>query len=75
MIEYGEEYVLDKIDLANQEAARGKIKSSKSGFLKSAIIDDYHNQHAAEVERQTQVEKVKSEERHKEMSIERLRKP
>jgi hypothetical protein len=73
VIEYGEEYVLDKIDLANQEAARGKIKSSKSGFLKSAIISDYHNQHAAEVERQTQVEKVKSEERQKEISLEKLR--
>jgi plasmid replication initiation protein len=37
VIENGEEYVFDKLDLANDQASNGKIRSSKVGFLKSAI--------------------------------------
>ena len=41
VIEYGEEYCREKIALAKHQSAAGKIKSSKVGFLKSAIEHDY----------------------------------
>lgn len=47
VLDYGEEHVLDKIDLVNSQAATGKIKSSKAGFLKAAVEQDYHNEGAA----------------------------
>ncbi len=47
VLEYGEEHIFDKLDLANSQAASGKIKSSKAGFLKAAVEQDYHNEGAA----------------------------
>lgn len=47
VLEHDEEYIFEKLDLANNNAATGKIKSSKAGFLKSAIEQDYHSEHAA----------------------------
>lgn len=47
VLEYDEEYILDKLDLAGSEAAKGKIKSSKAGFLKAAVEQDFHNENAA----------------------------
>lgn len=47
VIEYDEEYIFDKLDLAGSEAAKGKIKSSKAGFLKAAVEQDFHNEDAA----------------------------
>lgn len=47
VLEYGEEHILDKLDLANTQAASGKIKSTKAGFLKAAVEQDYHNEGAA----------------------------
>lgn len=35
LLEYGEEHIFDKLDLASSQAASGKIKSSKAGFLSS----------------------------------------
>lgn len=49
VLDYGEEHVLDKIDLVNSQAATGKIKSSKAGFLKAAVEQDYHNEGAAKM--------------------------
>lgn len=43
-IEYDEAYIFEKLDLAHDQAASGKIKSSKAGFLKSAIEEDYHSE-------------------------------
>ncbi|WP_238321696.1 replication initiation protein [Halocynthiibacter namhaensis] len=65
VIEYDEEYIFEKLDLASSQSATGKIKSSKAGFLKSAIEQDYHNEgvakkksieaaHAVKVEREKQ---------------------
>jgi len=45
-IEHDEEYIFDKIDLASRQDAGGKIRSTKAGFLKSAIEQDYHNENA-----------------------------
>lgn len=47
VLEYDEEYIFDKLDLASSQAASGKIKSSKAGFLKAAVEQDYHNEGAA----------------------------
>lgn len=44
VIEYDEGYIFEKLDLANSQAASGKIKSSKAGFLKAAVEQDYHNE-------------------------------
>lgn len=44
VIEYGESYVLKKIEYANDQAAHGKIKASKTGFLKSAIEKDFQDE-------------------------------
>ena len=45
-LEHDEEYIFDKLDLANQQEASGRIKVSKVGFLKSAIDEGYHNENA-----------------------------
>lgn len=47
VLEHDEEYIFDKLDLAGSEAAKGKIKSSKAGFLKAAVEQDFHNEGAA----------------------------
>jgi len=47
VLEYDEAYIFDKLDLASSQAASGKIKSSKAGFLKAAVEQDYHNEGAA----------------------------
>lgn len=47
VLEYDEEYIFDKLDLAGNEAAKGNIKKSKAGFLKAAVEQDYHNEGAA----------------------------
>lgn len=47
LLEYGEEHIFDKLDLANSQAASGNIKKSKAGFLKAAVEQDYHNEGAA----------------------------
>lgn len=47
VLEYDEEYIFDKLDLAGSEAAKGNIKKSKAGFLKAAVEQDYHNEGAA----------------------------
>jgi len=44
VLEYDEGYILEKLDLARSQAASGKIKSSKAGFLKAAVEQDYHNE-------------------------------
>lgn len=41
VMEFGEEYVLSKVEYTKSQAAAGRIKSSKSGFLKSALENDY----------------------------------
>jgi hypothetical protein len=46
VLEYDEEYIFEKLDLASSQAASGKIKSSKAGFLKAAVEKDYHNEGA-----------------------------
>jgi hypothetical protein len=47
LLEYGEEHIFDKLDLASSQSASGKIKFSKAGFLKAAVEQDFHNEGAA----------------------------
>jgi len=44
LLEHGEEYVLSKLSYANDQAAHGRIKASKVGFLKSAIEEDFKSE-------------------------------
>jgi len=41
IIEFGEEYLEDKVDYTSHMKQSGRIKSSQSGFLKKAVEDDY----------------------------------
>ena len=70
VLEYGEEYVLDKLLYANKQASLGKIKSSKTGFLKSAIENDYASDEAAEKERKKTVDELRAKKRDLELKIE-----
>ena len=47
VIEHGDDYIFEKIDLVANQEAGGRIKSTKVGFLKAAIENDYHNEQAA----------------------------
>lgn len=72
-LEFSEEYVLSKVELARAHAASGKIKSSKVGFLKSAIEDDYSSALDVERERLKSVEEARAQKRMKEAELEELR--
>ena len=69
VLEYDEEYIFDKLDLAGNEAAKGKIKSSKAGFLKAAVEQDFHNENAAKQQNleAAQVAKVRRETRQRQL--------
>jgi plasmid replication initiation protein len=70
--EHPEEYILSKVELARAQAASGKIKSSKTGFLKSAIEDDYHSALDVERERAKSVEEARAQKRKKERELQEL---
>ena len=55
VLEYDEEYIFEKLNLASNEAARGKIKSSKAGFLRAAVEQDFHNEN---IQKQKRVDAV-----------------
>lgn len=74
VIEYGEEHVLDKVDLTQTQAASGKIKSSKAGFLKSAIEQGYHNENAIKKKALDAAQEKKRARENIERDLERLRK-
>ena len=41
MLEHGEDYIFNKIEYTLKQASSGRIKSTKAGFLKSAIENDF----------------------------------
>jgi len=73
VIEHGEEYVLGKLDYANDQASSGKIKSSKSGFLKSAIEQDFKHEKEVKRDRQKEVDAARDVRRKLEYELETLR--
>lgn len=44
IVEHGNDYVLKKLEYVNSHASNGKIKTSKAGFLKSAIEKDFQDE-------------------------------
>lgn len=74
VLEYDEAYIFEKLDLASNEAARGKIKSSKAGFLRAAVEQDFHNENAQKQKRHVEVQAEKAEREKLERKLEALKK-
>lgn len=74
VLEYDEDYILEKLDLARDKAANGRIKSSKGGFLKAAIEEDYHNEKADKKQKLQAVEEAKASRARLEHELDALRK-
>lgn len=73
VIEHEEAYIFEKLELANSQATSGKIRSSKTGFLKSAIEEDFHSEVAVKKQQLEAVEKVRLTKRQKEVELEQLK--
>ncbi len=74
VLEHDEEYIFDKLDLAGSEAAKGKIKSSKVGFLKAAVEQDFHNENAAKKKALDAAQEAKAARQKLEGELEALKK-
>jgi hypothetical protein len=74
VLEYDEAYIFEKLDLASNEAARGKIKSSKAGFLRAAVEQDFNNESAQKQKRLDVVQAAKAEREKLERKLEALKK-
>jgi hypothetical protein len=72
-IEYDEAYIFEKLELAHDQAASGKIKSSKAGFLKSAIEEDYHSETAQKKKQLVLVQSTKASRQKLEAELEALK--
>ena len=73
VLEYDEQYIFEKLDLAANQVVGGKIKSSKAGFLKSAIEEDYHNENAQKQKQLAVVQTAKTEHQKLERQLEALK--
>ena len=73
VIEHGETYIFDKLDLVHNQAARGRIRSTKSGFLRAAIEGDYRNEGATKKKLLAATEEAKREKANLEGRLERLK--
>jgi hypothetical protein len=73
VLEYDESYVMEKLELAHEQAASGKIKSSKAGFLKSAIEEDYHSEIAQKKKQLELVQSTKANRQKLEAELEALK--
>lgn len=74
VIEHDEAYIFEKLDLASTQAASGKIRSSKAGFLKSAIEDNYHSESAVKKKNLETAQAAKEERQALEHRLEALKK-
>jgi hypothetical protein len=72
-LEYEEAYIFEKLDLASSQVASGKIRSSKAGFLKSAIEEDYHNESAVKKKAQSVAQTAKQAREKLERKLEALK--
>lgn len=73
IIEFGEEYLEDKLDYTNQQKQTGRIKSSLSGFLKKAVEEDYKTEIRAEKDAKKFVQEAQSKRAKIEQKIEALK--
>ena len=73
IIEFGEEYLEDKLDYTSQQKHAGRIKSSPSGFLKKAVEEDYKTEIRAEKDAKKFVQEAQSKRAKIEQEIEVLK--
>ncbi len=73
VIEHGEDYILGKLEFANDQAASGKIKSSKTGFLKSAIEQDFKHEKEIKRDRQKEIDAARNKQRKLEFDLDNLK--
>ena len=73
VLEHEESYIFEKLELANGQAASGKIKSSKAGFLKSAIEEDFKSEMSVKKQKLALAEDRKADKRRKEAELEALK--
>jgi hypothetical protein len=73
VLEHEESYIFEKLELANGQAASGKIKSSKAGFLKSAIEEDFKSEVSVKKQKLALAEDRKADKRRKEAELEALK--
>jgi plasmid replication initiation protein len=73
VLEHDESYIFEKLELANGHAASGRIKSSKAGFLKSAIEEDFKSEASVKKQQLAAAEDRKAEKRRKEAELEALK--
>lgn len=69
----GEEYVMEKIELVADREAKGKITSSRSGYLKSAIEQDYHSDVSQKKKQQAAADEARYKRRQAEGELELLK--
>jgi hypothetical protein len=74
VLEYDESYIFEKLGLASNEAARGKIKSSKAGFLRAAVEQDFNNEIAQKQKRLEVAQTAKVERERLERQLDALKK-
>ncbi len=73
VLEHEESYIFEKLELANGQAASGKIKHSKAGFLKSAIEDDFKSEVSVKKKKLAAAEDRRVEKRRKEAELEAMK--
>ncbi len=73
VLDHEESYIFEKLELANGQAASGKIKSSKAGFLKSAIEEDFKSEVSVKKQKLALAEDRKADKRRKEAELEALK--
>lgn len=73
VLEHEEAYIFEKLEIAHSQAASGKIKSSKAGFLKAAVEQDYHNENAKKKKQLELVQNTKQSRRKLEAELEALK--
>ncbi len=73
IIEFGEEYLEDKVDYTSHMKQSGRIKSSQSGFLKKAVEEDYQTEVRAEKEARKRVDDAQKKRREAEKQVEALK--
>jgi len=74
VLEHEESYIFEKLELANGQAASGKIKHSKAGFLKSAIEEDFKSEASVKKQKHRQEDIKRAEKRQNETELEMFRK-
>lgn len=73
VLEHDEAYIFEKLEIAHSQAASGKIKSSKAGFLKAAVEQDYHNENAKKKKQLELVQSTKASRQKLEAELEALK--